>query len=341
VSAGWIQPIEGFPGAMSDTAQMYPNTLESLSVNGKLYGLPYYCGIYTYGYNEYLLKKAGITSPPENLEDVKNMSLEIQKAGILERPLLHPLAESVSDGDFDFWSLLYASGGRMFDSDLNPVFADSGSAAEQIVGWLADAMNTWKILSTASLATTIDEVYPIIGGAQVAFAPLMDLYIYYAQTLGKRPGTTKISLFPGLQSTSKGTMGWTRAYSIPTGATQLDATWPLLQYVGGKPAAGPHRNQYYAAESWFLKDALGYGYKPLSDNSEMIAFAKAWVDLPLLTAIRNGAEVRENLQTNWYSEWTLYLQAQVQEAVSGTITPRAAMQALKVKTDQLRAEYGD
>ena len=342
IDARWIQPIDGFPGAAADRADYFPHTEKALTWKGKLYGLPYYSSIYVYGYNSAILSKAGITTPPANLNEVKDQALAIKKAGILEYPLIHPFKVSAGS-DYDFWALLFASGGTMFDASLNTVFDTSGSAAEQLLGWLVDAMNTWKILDPACLQTTVDDIYLNIGSGHKAFACLMDLFLFYADTSKdvSMPGTTKMALMPGLQATSQGTMGWTRSYSIPTAAKDIEASWALLQFVGGQPMAGEFKNQYYAARSWFLTDALGYGYKPLDTDPQLIAAAKSWVDLDIMNKQRAAAKARENILVPWYFQWSTALQEGIQKALTKSVTPRQAMLDLKKTTEELRSTLGN
>ncbi len=343
IDAKYIQPIDGFPGADQYLKDFTPATKQALTWKGKLYGLPYYSSIYCFSYFAPLLQQAGITHPPVNLSELKDQCLEIKRAGLSDYPLMLPFILNAGTGDFAFWSMLYSSGAEMFDKDFNPVFHKSGSAAEQIVAWFVDAMNTWKILQPSALQTINDDVIKSIAPGKVAFAPLNDLYLKQANIgpTATRPGAVKMAPFPGLTPTSHGTVGWTRSYSIPSKATDIEASWALLQYVGGQPAAGPDKGQYYAARSWFLSDGLGYGFAPLAKDPAVVADLGKWVDTAIFEREKAAAKARQNILTPWYFAWTTFFQQKVQEALGKQITATQVMQQLKTKTDELRKQFGD
>ncbi|WP_233809997.1 ABC transporter substrate-binding protein [Paraburkholderia sp. HP33-1] len=63
-----------------DRAQIYPNALKDVTIDGKLMALPHYLGIRALLYHEDMLKKAGIEAPPKTWDELVSDSEKIRKA---------------------------------------------------------------------------------------------------------------------------------------------------------------------------------------------------------------------------------------------------------------------
>lgn len=63
-----------------DRAQIYPNALGAVTIDGKLMALPHYLGIRGLLYHEDMLKKAGIDAPPKTWDELLSDSQKIRKA---------------------------------------------------------------------------------------------------------------------------------------------------------------------------------------------------------------------------------------------------------------------
>src|SRR5262249_56958293 len=55
------------------------------------------------------------------------------------------------DGLSEFWSMVFASGGQLFDEELTPVYPDKDKSALGVLEWLVQAIHDWKILDPKSL----------------------------------------------------------------------------------------------------------------------------------------------------------------------------------------------
>jgi ABC-type glycerol-3-phosphate transport system substrate-binding protein len=94
-SAGWLVPLNTvFPAEAVEelTAGMFPYTLQGMTYNGEIYGLPYYSDPISFVYNTRLYEEAGITDPPR-----------------IGTTCLNTLARSKRP---DWWSIPSASAGR-------------------------------------------------------------------------------------------------------------------------------------------------------------------------------------------------------------------------------------
>ena len=125
-------------------ADMFPYIRQAMSYGGKQYGTPYYGHIFMYMFDEKAVASANVAKPPVTLDELKNAALEVKKAGT-EYPILKGYKTDV-DGLSEFWSMVLASGGHLFNAALDPVYTNEDKTALGVLEWLVDAMHTWKIM---------------------------------------------------------------------------------------------------------------------------------------------------------------------------------------------------
>jgi ABC-type glycerol-3-phosphate transport system substrate-binding protein len=100
----------------------YPGALDSLTVNGKLTGLPWLNSFYIIYYNKALLAKAGINRLPQNLDELLDAAYKISALGRDEKGnRLYGLAVPASGGveiseGLNILPLLWGYGGDFQDS---------------------------------------------------------------------------------------------------------------------------------------------------------------------------------------------------------------------------------
>ena len=337
VEAGWVQPIEGMKNLDSLDADIFPFNLQSLKYRGKQYGTPYYGDIFIYIYAKSALAKAGV-KPPVTLDELKNAALEVKKAGIAEYPILKGYKTDV-DGLSEFWSMVFASGGHLFDADMNPVYPTQDKTALGVLEWLVDAMHTWKILDPRGLELDQTQARDAYIGGQGVFTSNVGNVFPRANNpqYSKRAGDLQLTRFPGLQDVGKGPMGWTRLYGISADTKVRDASWRLIYYMGGKDAAGA----YSTAKDWYLRYGVGYAFKSLDKDPDIIALQqKAGYDLDVRSQQYGTAQARENISAPWYSDWDRYTQQQIQNVLLGQTKPQEALMASAQKARELKKSGG-
>ena len=139
--------------------------------------------------------------------------------------------------------------------------------------------------------------------------------------------------FPGLKDVNKGPMGWSRLYGMSSQTKHKDAAWRLLYFMGGKDANG----RYDVAKDWYLKYGVGYAFKSLEQDPDIIAAQKkAGYDLDILRQQTATAQIRENINATWYAEWDRFMQQQIQNVLLRQIKPAEAMAASAKKARDLK-----
>jgi multiple sugar transport system substrate-binding protein len=338
VEAGWVQPIDGMPGVKELNDDMFPFIREAMFYKGKQYGTPYYGDIYVYMYDKKALQQAGISKAPATLDGLKDAALEIKKAGAVQYPILKGFKTNV-DGLSEFWSMVFASGGRLFNEALDPVYPNQDKTALGVLEWLVEAMHTWKILDPRGLELDETQARDVYLSGQGIFTSNVGNVIPRANNpqISKRAGDIQMMRFPALQDLGKGPMGWSRLYGISSETKVKDAAWRLIYYLGGKDAKG----EYFSAKDWYLKYGIGYPFKSLDQDPDIQAAQRnTGYDLEVLRQQFANSRARENINATWYSEWDRFTQQQIQSALLRQVKPAEALAASAKKAQDLKRSGG-
>lgn len=336
VEAGWLQPIDGLPKLDELNKDIFPFNREALFYKGKQYGTPYYGDIYVYMYDKKALAKANISAAPTTLEQLKNVSLELKKAGVAQYPILKGYKTNV-DGLSEFWSMVFASGGRLFNDAFDPIYPNEDKTALAVLEWMLDAVHTWQILDPKGLELDETQARDVYLSGQGVFTSNVGNVFPRANNpaLSKRAGDIQMMRFPGVQDVGKGPMGWTRLYGISADTKVRDAAWRLIYYMGGKDASG----NYHTAKDWYLKYGVGYAFKSMDDDPDIVeAQRKSGYDRDVLKQQYATARARENISAPWYNEWDRFTQQQIQNTLLRQIKPLDALTASAKKARDLKKE---
>lgn len=337
VEAGWLQPIDGMPNLEALNKDIFPFNREAMFYKGKQYGTPYYGDIYVYLYDKKMLERANIQKAPVTLDELKNAALEVKKAGLAAYPILKGYKTNV-DGLSEFWSMVFSSGGRLFNESMDPVYPNEDKTALGVLQWMLDAMHTWQILDPKGLEIDETQARDTYLSGQGVFTSNVGNVFPRANNpqFSKRAGDIKNMRFPGLTDAGKGPMGWSRLYGIGADAKDPKAAYKLIFYLGGKDAQG----SYFSAKDWFLKYGVGYPFISLDKDPDIIAAQeKAGFDLDVLRQQVANARARENVSAPWYSEWDRFTQQQIQNVLLRQIKPEAALLASAEKAKELKKTW--
>jgi multiple sugar transport system substrate-binding protein len=337
VEAGWVQPIDGLPGLAELDRDIFPFNREALGYKGKQYGTPYYGDIYVYMYDRKLAQRAGVDKAPVTLEQLKQAALAVKKAGLAEYPILKGFKTNV-DGLSEFWSMVFASGGQLFDEELTPLYPDKDKSALGVLDWLVQAIHDWKILDPKGLELDETQARDVFVNGQGVFTSNVGNVLPRANNpkLSKRAGDVAATRFPGLVDVGKGPMGWTRLYCLDAKTKVKDGAWRLIYYMGGKDKTGV----YYTAKDWYKKYGVGYAFMSLDRDPDMIKVHKdAGWDLEVRSQQYAKAQSRTNVKAPWYNEWDRFTQQQIQNALIKKASPRDALTASANKARELKKQW--
>ena len=361
VEAGWLRPYDDLPDIDIDEDDIFDYNLEAMTYQGKRYGLPYYADFTLWVYNRDMLEAAGFEHPPETLDELTEQAVKLKEARIRAPdglPVDYPIVLNFRQGPTGFghwWTLNFASQVDLFDKEFNPIFPDDeGNRAERILQWLADGINKYRIIDPNSL-TAGSLRYSVAAGRQ-AYG-LIDKYDLEwinnrrnsaivqthlqtrnipadKQTYAK---VMRIGTIPALEEGQRGTMGWTRMYSLTSlcRPDKVEEAWQLMKFLGYKDA----NDDYYTARKWFRLRGLGFAFKSLMDDPDIIAQTQLWGDIELIKEQAGYARARTNIKAPWFADFSLYYQPEIQKILLGQQSPRDGLGRIGERCRQLKREW--
>ena len=100
-------------------ADIWPGALESVSYQGKLYGMPWLNDVLYLYYNKDLLAQAGFDAPPTTWTELQEMGLAAKEQGLVDYPFIEYFRQE--EGlTIAYAYYLFAHGGDFFNEDGSP-----------------------------------------------------------------------------------------------------------------------------------------------------------------------------------------------------------------------------
>lgn len=335
VDAGYLRPLDGFPGLDKLFPEMRKANHDALMYNGKTYCLPYYTTPEGFAYNAQHLQKAGFSNPPRTLDELRDQAQKLRKDKIVEYPLLFDWKASELMGG-EFWNLVYGSGGSLFDQNNDPVFPDKDDTIVKVLQWVRDGIAKWEIIDPKSFESENSSIAMQQGQSTYMVTSAYVMWLFNDPTKSKVAGQVKLAPIPSLKAGDKqGNLFSTRLYGVGTKAKHPNAAYQLIYYMGGQD----WDNNFFTAKNWFLQRGLGAPYTPLDKDKEVIDFASTWIDLGMFSKLLESGRTRQAQNTPWYTEWWRFNQLRLMEAVRGSKPPEQAMKESADKARELKKQF--
>ncbi|MGZ9584378.1 ABC transporter substrate-binding protein [Paenibacillus marinisediminis] len=307
-----------------DVTTMIPAAMERMQINNKYYGMPFTMSMAnTLLYNKKLFEEAGITAPPETLEQMfeyakkltkKDDSGTITQIGFIPD---YPWIDNV------FWPAIF--GGSWFDESTGKVTPNAEANVKSIAYQRSfydefgrDQIDKFKS-GMGKRGTPQD---PLLTGQLAMFIG----WEYHFKEERKENGTIGSAPFPYPEANPelKGSgMVSPRAIFIPAKAKQADAAWEFVKYMMSADA-----QVQFALEAKViptLKPALDDARLKVEDNKLMWPYFEA-AKSENLKGFPNSAYINEYLQS---------LSEETEKALKGTQTPQEAMDKVAAKIQLL------
>lgn len=137
VAADFIEPIDD---CLSDETKKDVLGIDVFKFNDQLMGVPTYYDVAVLLYNKSHLEQADVTEVPETLDELYDASVKIKEAGVVDYPLIMPLAaQPGTAGRWQLLSLIFG-GTPLFDEDLQPQFTAPDSGGYKAMQFLVDSL---------------------------------------------------------------------------------------------------------------------------------------------------------------------------------------------------------
>ena len=333
-SAGWIVPITGLPGVDDYMADLPQGIIEQMSFEGEVYGLPYYSGNSVFVYNQRLLKKAGINSPPKTWDELTKQASTLKQKGVVRNPIVIGLAANENSILRNLEIVSAGFGGRFFNDKLEPVFHHKNSGVKKALAWIADGISK-GIINRASISQGDGEIDKFMRSGTAAFTIVTDYEMKVLNDPKKsdEAGNIKNSLVPGSANAVSGTIGYVRLYSITSEADKAKA-WKLVQFLGGKDATGA----YYVPKRWALEFGLGFSPAPLYKDAAVRNSISGWINPDTLQEQAKYGINRAYRFVPYFSDWESEAWSEFQEIINGGEMD-SSLDKLAKNWNELKAEY--
>ena len=333
-SAGWIVPITGLPGVDDYMADLPQGIIEQMSFEGEVYGLPYYSGNSVFVYNQRLLKKAGINSPPKTWDELTKQASTLKQKGVVRYPIVIGLAANENSILRNLEIISAGFGGRFFNDKLEPVFHQKNSGVKKALAWIADGISK-GVINRASISQGDGEIDKFMRSGTAAFTIVTDYEMKVLNDPKKsdEAGNIKNSLVPGSADAVSGTIGYVRLYSITSEADKAKA-WKLVQFLGGKDATGA----YYVPKRWALEFGLGFSPAPLYKDADVRNSISGWIDPDLLQEQAKYGINRAYRFVPYFSDWETEAWGEFQEVIDGG-NANSTLNKLAENWNELKDEY--
>ena len=333
-SAGWIVPITGLPGVDDYMADLPQGIIEQMSFEGEVYGLPYYSGNSVFVYNQRLLKKAGINSPPKTWDELTKQASTLKQKGVVRHPIVIGLAANENSILRNLEIISAGFGGRFFNDKLEPVFHQKNSGVKKALAWIADGISK-GIINRASISQGDGEIDKFMRSGTAAFTIVTDYEMKVLNDPKKsdEAGNIKNALVPGSADAVSGTIGYVRLYSITSEADKAKA-WKLVQFLGGKDATGA----YYVPKRWALEFGLGFSPAPLYKDADVRNSISGWINPDILQEQAKYGINRAYRFVPYFSDWESEAWGEFQEIINGADMD-SSLEKLAKNWNELKAEY--
>jgi multiple sugar transport system substrate-binding protein len=251
----------------------------------------------------------------------------------MESPVIIEMAQDLPTITEAFTSMVFGRGGKMFDTEANPLWTDPGSPMAEQMQWLVDAANKDNILTFVPHET--DAVRELNTGRH-AFTVLYNYNLAELNNVARSPraGQFKLALMPG---ETQECYGFAKFYNmtqmaVDRGNDVVDACGEFIEYF-----AGETDGEYVVAKRWALESGLGFGQKPLFNDPEVRKSLSKWMDLDVRQQQLESA--RAQSYTVWYGIWDEDFRREYASAMAGEISAEDALETTAERWNELKKQY--
>jgi multiple sugar transport system substrate-binding protein len=303
---------------------MFPAAWNGVTRNGKIYGMPWLMDVKYFMYNKDMLQKAGITAPPATWEELVDQAKIIKQKGISEFPIIWSWNQK--EGVVcDFTVLLFGNGGAFLDSSGKPVF--NNDKGVQTLTWMKKTLDD-GLSNPNSVSSDENAVEADFMAGKSAFA-VNWLFQYTdsndatkSQIVGQAAFAPMPVFKAGADAGVKGaSVDGSSSFAIMATTPYADQTWKFLTYLASNEVQTKYSVEMLPV---WQTDFQGEALKTLEG-----ATASNPVTVPAFLAQFPYANERPTVA--YYNEASAALQLAIQQALTGVMPPKDALDAAAAK----------
>jgi multiple sugar transport system substrate-binding protein len=299
---------------------IWPGALEAATYKGRLYGMPWLNDVMYLYYNEEILKAAGFDMPPQTWTELEQMGKTAVDKGLVKYPFIESFKQEESL-TIAYTYYLASFGGKFFDENNKPAFnSPEGLAA---LNFMVNGMKN-GLYNPASLESLYEEVRRAFSQGEALFS----VNWTYQLNLSNDPnesqiaGNSKLAVMPG-EVTTSATVNGGMALSITSDSKHPEEAWRYIEYLSSLDVQKSYAK--YALPIWIsaFSDPAIIALQPelLSVSAEQYKYI---VNRPLVP---------------FYSEASKVMQLELQSALTGSKTPKQALDDAEAEILKIAEKY--
>ncbi|WP_409250675.1 ABC transporter substrate-binding protein [Bacillus sp. SCS-153A] len=314
--AGFVKDVSD---KISDDVKsdVFQGAIDSVSYDGKNYGMPWLNDTKFLFYNKEMLKSAGFENPPATWEELIEQAKVIKDKGIVEYPIVWSWSQAEALV-CDVTALVGSFGGTLVDDSGNPTVTSPEN--EKAVNLMVDSLNN-GISNPKSTQYLEEDVRGVFSSGNAAFA-LNWTYMFNMandENESSVAGKVGISPVPGAnQSTGKSVNGG-MGLSVTTGSKHVEEAWKYIEYLSSKDV-----------QKNYAKNALPI-WKSLYEDEEVV---KTGPEVVEVSKIQYGNLVNRP-RVPWYGEFSNVIQVELQKALLGSEKTPKALSNIQNKANEI------
>ncbi|MBM6596290.1 extracellular solute-binding protein [Microvirga pudoricolor] len=308
VQAGFLQPLNGFVG--SATKDLVPVSIDQRTIDGKVYSMPISNEAKFFYYNADILKAGGYNTPPRTWEEAAKISQDLKDKKLVKHGTIWGWQQS--EGLIcDYVALVNGLGGKLID-DGGKWIVNQGPGVKALE-FMVDQLKSGGA-DPSSISLSDRQVVDSFSAGEHAF--LMS----WSFALGalnnpknsKVVDKVKLDLVPGFASagtTSTSVVGGS-GFGVTATTKAADWAWDLIQFATDRTRQieiFKIRSNVPVWKELYTNPAVVKEYPYISQMERQFEYA-TW---------------RPNIQN--YAELSGVLQLQIHKALSGQVSPQAAL----------------
>jgi len=311
-AAGWLEPCDLLYDDQVRTLYS-DDMLEAMTIDGKLWGFPYIGGAFVYGYRKDIFEKEGLT-PPKTWDELLVVAKKLTKDGMYG--FAFPAGPSYDTYGI-FCSFLSGAGGELLEGDKVVVNSPEAVEALQV---MVDLRNKYKVVPEGVNTYSLQQMGELLAAGRIAsFVSTSWTYQFIINT--DMWENFAMTLYPAKSGVQQTVYQDTSFYSVSPFSKNKAAAYLFLDFLRSyeerKLELLVERNVIYNREVWKDPDI----------NEESVPFyqtIKAAVDRAKIYVFPNSQKIVD------------LLNVAVEKALSGSVTPKEALDEVQTKVDILQ-----
>jgi multiple sugar transport system substrate-binding protein len=311
---GWILDLsERFP--QSKQQEFLSAPIDSVTYDGKVWGVPWLTDVGMLFYREDLLEQSGFSDPPKTWEKLKEMAQKVKQESGTKYGFVFQ-GEEYEGGVTNSLEYIWTHGGDVLDpEDPAKVVINSPESAAGLA--MERSMVTEGVAPpTVATYTEFESSGTFLGGDAVFCRMWPWMYEFVADPTQSeiKPKQVDAAPIPYSQGNqSYGCLGGWNLFINATSENKADAAWTLIQYL-----SAPEQQK---------QRALQGGYPPqlknLYDDHDIL-------NVPVIALSKEAIQnARSRPLSPYYSDISLKMADQFNRSLRGEVSPQQAVKVLQ------------